>query len=137
MSSVARSSRPSFISGEFEVVRYAEFLAKNYANALAQAIKESTKEETIALQKRAKESKTNWTKVSDSLEVTYNENTGNVDYGITGNDEKARLATDLEYGVPTKVAPQPLLRSQVLGNQTELSNKIANKVHAKLTAKYR
>lgn len=137
MSSVARSSRPSFISGEFEVVRYAEFLAKNYASALAQAIKESTKEETIALQKRAKESKTNWTKVSDSLEVTYNENTGNVDYGITGNDEKARLATDLEYGVPTKVAPQPLLRSQVLGNQTELSNKIANKVHAKLTAKYR
>jgi len=137
MSSVARSSRPSFISGEFEVVRYAEFLAKNYASALAQAIKESTKEETIALQKRAKESKTNWTKVSDSLEVTYNENTGNVDYGITGNDEKARLATDLEYGVPTKVAPQPLLRSQVLNTQTELSNKIADKVHSKLTAKYR
>jgi len=137
MSSAARSSRPSFISGEFEVVRYAEFLAKNYASALAQAIKESTKEETIALQKRAKESKTNWTKVSDSLEVTYNENTGNVDYGITGNDEKARLATDLEYGVPTKVAPQPLLRSQVLNTQTELSNKIADKVHSKLTAKYR
>lgn len=137
MSSAARSSRPSFISGEFEVVRYAEFLAKNYASALAQAIKESTKEETIALQERAKNSKTDWTKVSDSLEVTYNESTGTVDYGITGNDEKARLATDLEYGVPTKVAPQPLLRSQVLGNQTELSNKIANKVHAKLTAKYR
>lgn len=137
MSSAVRSSRPSFISGEFEVVRYAEFLAKNYASALAQAIKESTKEETIALQKRAKESKTNWTKVSDSLEVTYNENTGNVDYGITGNDEKARLATDLEYGVPTKVAPQPLLRSQVLNTQTELSNKIADKVHSKLTAKYR
>lgn len=137
MSSAARSPRPSFISGEFEVVRYAEFLAKNYASALAQAIKESTKEETSALQERAKNSKTDWAKVSDSLEVTYNENTGNVDYGITGNDEKARLATDLEYGVPTKVAPQPLLRSQVLGNQTELSNKIANKVHAKLTAKYR
>lgn len=137
MSSAARSSRPSFISGEFEVVRYAEFLAKNYASALAQAIKESTKEETIALQERAKNSKTDWTKVSDSLEVTYNESTGTVDYGISGNDEKARLATDLEYGVPTKVAPQPLLRSQVLGNQTELSNKIANKVHAKLTAKYR
>ena len=137
MSSVARSSRPSFISGEFEVVRYAEFLAKEYAKALAQAIKESTKEETIALQERAKNSKTDWAKVSDSLKVTYNESTGTVDYGITGNDEKARLATDLEYGVPTKVAPQPLLRSQVLGNQTELSNKIANKVHAKLTAKYR
>lgn len=137
MSSAARSSRPSFISGEFEVVRYAEFLAKNYASALAQAIKESTKEETSALQERAKNSKTDWAKVSDSLEVTYNESTGNVDYGITGNDEKARLATDLEYGVPTKVAPQPLLRSQVLGNQTEFSNKIANKVHAKLTAKYR
>lgn len=137
MSSAARSSRPSFISGEFEVVRYAEFLAKNYASALAQAIKESTKEETIALQERAKNSKTDWTKISDSLEVTYNESTGTVDYGISGNDEKARLATDLEYGVPTKVAPQPLLRSQVLGNQTELSNKIANKVHAKLTAKYR
>jgi len=137
MSSAARSSRPSFISGEFEVVRYAEFLAKEYAKALAQAIKESTKEETIALQERAKNSKTDWAKVSDSLKVTYNESTGTVDYGITGNDEKARLATDLEYGVPTKVAPQPLLRSQVLGNQTELSNKIANKVHAKLTAKYR
>jgi len=137
MSSAARSSRPSFISGEFEVVRYAEFLAKNYASALAQAIKESTKEETSALQERAKNSRTDWAKVSDSLEVTYNESTGNVDYGITGNDEKARLATDLEYGVPTKVAPQPLLRSQVLGNQTEFSNKIANKVHAKLTAKYR
>jgi hypothetical protein len=137
MSSAARSSRPSFISGEFEVVRYAEFLAKEYAKALAQAIKESTKEETIALQERAKNSKTDWAKVSDSLKVTYNESTGTVDYGITDNDEKARLATDLEYGVPTKVAPQPLLRSQVLGNQTELSNKIANKVHAKLTAKYR
>jgi len=137
MSSAARFSRPSFISGEFEVVRYAEFLAKNYASALAQAIKESTKEETSALQERAKNSKTDWAKISDSLEVTYNESTGNVDYGITGNDEKARLATDLEYGVPTKVAPQPLLRSQVLGNQTEFSNKIANKVHAKLTAKYR
>lgn len=137
MSSVARSSRPSFISGEFEVVRYAEFLAKEYAKALAQSIKESTKEETIALQERAKNSKTDWAKVSDSLKVTYNENTGNVDYGITGDDEKARLATDLEYGVPTKVAPQPLLRSQVLGNQTKFSNKIANKVHAKLTAKYR
>lgn len=137
MSSAARSSRPSFISGEFEVVRYAEFLAKEYAKALAQAIKESTKEETIALQERAKNSKTDWAKVSDSLKVTYNESTGTVDYGITGNDEKTRLATDLEYGVPTKVAPQPLLRSQVLGNQTELSNKIANKVHAKLTAKYR
>ena len=53
MSSAARSSRPSFISGEFEVVRYAEFLAKNYASALAQAIKESTKEETQALKERA------------------------------------------------------------------------------------
>ncbi len=137
MSSAARSSRPSFISGEFEVVRYAEFLAKNYASALAQAIKESTKEETAALKEKAKNSKTDWTKVSDSLQVVYNESTGTVDYGISGNDEKARLATDLEYGVPTKVAPQPLLRSQVLGNQTELSNKIANKVHAKLTAKYR
>ena len=137
MSSAARSSRPSFISGEFEVVRYAEFLAKNYASALAQAIKESTKEETQALKERAKNSKTDWSKVSDSLEVNYNESTGTIDYGISGDDEKARLATDLEYGVPTKVAPQPLLRSQVLGNQTELSNKIANKVHAKLTAKYR
>lgn len=137
MSSAARSSGPSFISGEFEVVRYAEFLAKNYASALAQAIKESTKEETQALKERAKNSKTDWSKVSDSLEVNYNESTGTIDYGISGNDEKARLATDLEYGVPTKVAPQPLLRSQVLGNQTELSNKIANKVHAKLTVKYR
>ena len=137
MSSVARSSRPSFISGEFEVVRYAAFLAKEYASALAQAIKESTKEETQALKERAKNSKTDWSKVSDSLEVNYNESTGTIDYGIHGNDEKARLATDLEYGVPTKVAPQPLLRSQVLGNKTELSNKIANKVHAKLTAKYR
>ena len=137
MSSAARSSRPSFISGEFEVVRYAAFLAKEYASALAQAIKESTKEETQALKERAKNSKTDWSKVSDSLEVNYNESTGTIDYGIPGNDEKARLATDLEYGVPTKVAPQPLLRSQVLGNKTELSNKIANKVHAKLTAKYR
>jgi len=137
MSSVARSSRPSFISGEFEVVRYAEFLAKEYAKALAQAIKESTKEETLALQKRAKHSKTDWAKVSDSLEVVYNESTGNIDYGIPGNDEKARLATDLEYGVLTKIAPQPLLRSQVLNTQTELSNKIADKVHSKLTAKYR
>lgn len=137
MSSAARSSRPSFISGEFEVVRYAAFLAKEYASALAQAIKESTKEETQALKERAKNSKTDWSKVSDSLEVNYNESTGTIDYGISGDDEKARLATDLEYGVPTKVAPQPLLRSQVLGNQTELSNKIANKVHAKLTAKYR
>ena len=137
MSSAARSSRPSFILGEFEVVRYAEFLAKNYASALAQAIKESTKEETQALKERAKNSKTDWSKVSDSLEVNYNEGTGTIDYGIPSNDEKARLDTDLEYGVPTKVAPQPLLRSQVLGNQTELSNKIANKVHSKLTAKYR
>ena len=137
MSSAARSSRPSFILGEFEVVRYAEFLAKNYASALAQAIKESTKEETQALKERAKNSKTDWSKVSDSLEVNYNEGTGTIDYGIPGNDEKACLATDLEYGVPTKVAPQPLLRSQVLGNKTELSNKIANKVHSKLTAKYR
>ena len=104
---------------------------------MAQAIKESTKEETQALKERAKNSKTDWSKVSDSLEVNYNESTGTIDYGIPGNDEKARLATDLEYGVPTKVAPQPLLRSQVLGNKTELSNKIANKVHAKLTAKYR
>jgi len=137
MSSAVRSSRPSFISGEFEVVRYAEFLAKEYAGALAQAINESTKEETQLLKEKAKNSKTDWVKVSDSLEVNYNENTGTIDYGITGNDEKARLATDLEYGVPTKNAPQPLLRSQVLGNQTELSNKIANKVHAKLKAKYR
>lgn len=137
MSSAARSSRPSFISGDFEVVRYAEFLSKEYARALSQAIKESTKEETQALREKAKNSKTDWSKVSDSLEVNYNENTGTVDYGIPGNDEKARLATDLEYGVPTIVAPQPLIRSQVLGNQTEFGNKIANKVHAKLTAKYR
>lgn len=137
MSSAARSSRPSFISGDFEVVRYAEFLSKEYARALSQAIKESTKEETQALREKAKNSKTDWVKVSNNLEVNYNENTGTVDYGIPGNDEKARLATDLEYGVPTIVAPQPLIRSQVLGNQTEFGNKIANKVHAKLTAKYR
>lgn len=137
LSSTARSSRPSFIDGNFEIVKYAEFLSKEYARALAQAIKEVTKEETTELQKKAKDSSTAWSTLSNNVDAKYNEETGNFEYGIKGNSEQARMATDLEYGVPSKVAPQPLLRSHVLSNQNGVGNKIAEKVHVKLKAKYR
>lgn len=137
-SPAARSSRPSFIDGQFEIVKYAEFLSKEYAKALAQAIKEVSREETNELRKKAKESSTAWSRVASDLESRYNENTGNFEYGIMDQRTKnAKVATDLEYGVPKQNEPQPLLRSHVVSNQKELGNKIANKVHAKLNGKYR
>lgn len=134
----ARSSRPSFLSGTLEIVKYAEFLSKEYAKALAQSVKEIAGEETKELRKKAKESSTAWARVSSDLESRYNEKTGNFEFGIMDQrTSSALIATDLEYGVPKQDAPQPMLRSHVASTQTELGNRIANKVHAKLKEKYR
>lgn len=136
--SSARSSRPSFLSGTLEIVKYAEFLSKEYAKALAQSIKEVSKEETKELRKKAKESSTAWSRVSSDLESRYNEKTGSFEFGVMDQRTKsAKIATDLEYGVPKQNAPQPLLRSHTVSNQKELGDRIANKVHAKLKEKYR
>jgi len=134
----ARSSRPSFLSGTLEIVKYAEFLSKEYAKALAKSIKEVAQEETKELRKKAKESSTAWARVSADLESRYNEKTGNFEFGVMDQrTTNARVATDLEYGVPKQNAPQPLLRSHAISNQKELGDRIANKVHAKLKEKYR
>lgn len=134
----ARSSRPSFLSGTLEIVKYAEFLSKEYAKALAKSIKEVAQEETKELRKKAKESSTAWARVSSDLESRYNEKTGNFEFGVMDQrTTNARIATDLEYGVPKQNAPQPLLRSHAISNQKELGDRIANKVHTKLKEKYR
>lgn len=134
----ARSSRPSFLSGTLEIVKYAEFLSKEYAKALAQSIKEISREETKELRKKAKESSTAWARVASDLESRYNEGTGNFEYGVMDQrTTSARVATDLEYGVPKQNAPQPLLRSHAISTQKELGDRIANKVHARLKEKYR
>lgn len=132
-----RTSRPSFIDGEFEVVRYAEFLAKEYPKALAAAIKESVKEETAALKDAARNSDTPWMGMVSKLGVNYNENSGMVEYGIPNDDESSRSATDLEYGVPNVNDPQPLLRSFVKQRESELGNIISDKVAQRLNGKYR
>ena len=62
----ARSSRPSLLSGTLEIVKYAEFLSKEYAKALAKSIKEVAQEETKELRKKAKESSTAWAMVSNA-----------------------------------------------------------------------
>lgn len=134
----ARSSRPSLLSGTLEIVKYAEFLSKEYAKALAKSIKEVAQEETKELRKKAAESSTAWARVSSDLESRYNEKTGNFEFGVMDQGTASSLiATDLEYGVPEQNAPQPLLRSHAISNQKELGDRIANKVHAKLKEKYR
>lgn len=132
-----RTSRPSFIDGEFEIVRYAEFLAKEYPKALAAAIKEATKEETLALQNAARNSDTPWMGMISKLKVNYNENNGMLEYGIPNDDESSRPATDLEYGVPNVNAPQPLLRSFVKEREEDFGNTISDKVAQRLNGKYR
>ena len=134
----ARSSRPSFLSGTLEIVKYAEFLSKEYAKALAKSIKEVAQEETKELRKKAAESRTAWATVSSDLESRYNEKTGNFEFGVMDQQTNSALvATDLEYGVPNQNAPQPLLRSHTVSNQKALGDRIANKVHALLKAKYK
>lgn len=136
-SSTSRSSRPSFIDGEFEIVRYAEFLAKEYPKALANAIDFAVREETLALQEAARQSNNGWVGMVGKLGVSYNENQGTVEYGIPNNDEGSTAATDLEYGVPGTNAPQPLLRSFVKSREADFGNVISNKVAATLNGKYR
>lgn len=133
----ARTSRPSFLSGEFEIVRYAEFLAKEYPKALADAIDAAVKEETVALQEAARQSDNGWTGMVSNLSVSYNENSGTLEYGIPNDSDSSRSATDLEYGVPGSNAPQPLLRSFVKSREESFGNIISNKVAATLNKKYR
>lgn len=133
----SRTSKQSFIDGEFEIVRYAEFLAKEYPKALATAIEQAAREETLALQEAARQSDTGWMGMIGSLGVNYNENEGTVEYGIANNDELSRSATDLEYGVPGSNAPQPLLRSFLKRREEEFGNTVANKVARTLNGKYR
>jgi hypothetical protein len=133
----ARSSRPSFLSGTFEVVKYAEFLSKEYSKALAKSINEVTKEQTNELRKKAKESSTAWARIASDLESRYNEKTGSFEFGIMDQRTiSSKIATDLEYGVPRQNAPQPLLRAHAVSAQKQLGDRIANKVHAKLKEKY-
>lgn len=133
----SRTSRASFIDGEFEIVRYAEFLAKEYPKALAKAIEETSKEETLALQEAARNSDTGWMGMIGNLGVSYNEGEGTVEYGIPNDDELSRSATDLEYGVPGGNAPQPLLRSFLKRREEKFGNTISNKIAKTLNGKYR
>lgn len=135
-SPAARTSRPSFISGEFEIVRYASFLAKEYPKALANAIDAAVREETVALQEAARNSNSAWVGLTGKLNVSYNEDNGLLEYGVSNDDETSRQATDLEYGVTTE-PPKPLLRSFVKSREEQFGNVISTKVAQTLNGKYK
>jgi hypothetical protein len=92
-SPAVRTSRPSFIDGELEIVRYAQFLATEYPKALRKAIKQAVKEEQSALQEAASNDG-DWNQLANSMSVRYNTETADVVYGVTTGKQAMQKARE-------------------------------------------
>jgi hypothetical protein len=130
------TSSSSLISGNLEIIRYVEFLAKEYPKAIAAAIKKAEKREQSALRSAAKKSATGWSEITEDLDVVYDESSSQFVYGIAGDSNAALRATDLEYGVPTKNAPSPLIRSVAKERELDLGKFITDEIESRLNRKY-
>lgn len=135
--SAGLTSGSSFMSGNLEIIRYAEFLAKEYPKAIAAAIKKAEKREQTALRSAAQKSVAGWSDLTENLEVVYDEASAQFVYGVAGDSEAALRATDLEYGVPSKNAPSPLIRSVTKERETDLGKFITDDIESRLNRKYR
>lgn len=133
----ASQTNKSFISGVPEIVNYAEFLAREYLPALSEAIMEAVEMEQGLLKERAYNSPDNWSALYEDMSVSFNPETSEFVYGVPGNTENALKATDLEYGVPSQNAPNPLVRSFVKEREQDLGKDIANAVSRRLNGRYR
>jgi len=131
-----RTSKPSFISGGLAVLDYAEFLADEYPKALRKAIKQATYEEQTALRENA-DTNSEWSGLADGLSVRFDNQQTMFVYGTEDAPENAQKSKDLEYGVPTKNAPSPLLRTFAKSRETDLGKKIADLVDKELVKRYK
>jgi hypothetical protein len=135
-SPAVRTSRPSFIDGELEIIKYAQFLATEYPKALRKAIKQAVKEEQSALQEAASNDG-DWNQLANNMSVRYNTETADVVYGVTTGKQAMQKATDLEYGVPQQNAPRPLLRSFAKSREHDFGKRVEELVEMELRNKYR
>jgi hypothetical protein len=135
-SPAVRTSRPSFIDGELEIIKYAQFLSTEYPKALRKAIKQAVKEEQSALQEAANNDG-DWNQLTDKMSVNYNPETADIVYGVTTGKQAMQKATDLEYGVPEKNAPRPLLRSFAKSREHDFGKRVEELVELELRNKYR
>ena len=131
--SVSTSSQ-SFLSGNLEIIKYATWLAAEYPKALSKAIAQARYEEQESL-RDSSTGDPSWGGLTDSLSVTYNPDDASFVYGVT--DENHQKAKDLEYGVPDKSAPSPLLRSFAKSRETDLGKRISTLVDNDLKGRYK
>lgn len=130
------TSKTSLISGELSIMGYAEFLSKEYPKALRKAITQAVEDEQTALRESA-DTNSEWSDLADGLSVRYDSEQTAFVYGTEDAPENSQKSKDLEYGVPTKTAPNPLLRSFAKSREFDLGERVAKLVDKDLASRYR
>lgn len=126
-----------FIQGLPDIVNYAKFLQSEFPKAFAIALQETLQEEQAILQEDAYDSTAGWSGLSSALSVDFDTATEYIVHGIPGDKKESRKATDLEYGVPGKNAPAPLIRSFVKDRELDLGENISKRIDTILKDKYK
>jgi hypothetical protein len=131
------SSKPAtnFISGVPDIVKYANFLSKEYAKALSTAIRKAEQNEKKLLKKEASTSVNDWVNFADDLTVEYVPEEGVFKYGIVSTADTSS-ASALEYGTG-ETSAQPLLRSTAKGREEDLGKYIDEELSKKLKKMYK
>jgi hypothetical protein len=117
------------ITGSFAAVDYVENLLKNYDSVVMDSLTSHAIAEQATLRASAMKSDTGWREIANNINVTYDHQSRQISYTMSGGEDVQNKAMNLEYGNGA-LPPTPLLRNHVLKGQYESEMKINNKMNS-------
>ena len=103
-------------NGSLSVVDYVDNLLRIYDKTLMDILHAKAAQTQSDMQETASKSDTGWANIANTISVTYEHESRQFSYSISGDDATQEKAMNLEYG-NGHLAPTPFLRTTILQQQ--------------------